>query len=423
MVGDRATEPVLADRATDPPPNEAGPSAEGSHPATGSVRWQGRLAWLMVLLVTSAALWVICWTISPARASGDTFWYTKAAFQIAGSHDDEAAQSAATFTVAVAGHGSVAGWIAAVHTVSPRYQAIFAVRPFFPASGALLIPVFGSDAMIVSTFVGGVLVGVVLGLFVLRVTRSRWASLAAVVLVYVLPSGRYLALVYADGWMLTLWVACLAVASLYLLEGRRTYLLALGVLAGLLALTKSANAVVLAVTLVGTALASVVVRGSERRRALSLAAVGSGVAGFDVVGFALLGMPGVTETIQDMFTGHFTRPDVPSPLTRLIQYDVRSLRTWIRGLVGNPITIVVVAVAATKLATARTLWAIIWLLGAASTILVVLLHPVGSEIPRLLIPIWPTVSIGLALWLPTLARSWRQVVSHGRAHRQVPGAD
>jgi hypothetical protein len=112
---------------------------------------------------------------------------------------------------------------------------------------------------------------------------------------------------------------------------------------------------------------------------------------------APLGQPGVLDSIQDLLTDHFTRPDVAAPLVELVLVDLRQLPRWLAGLLVAPVEVGLVVIAAIALVRFAGAVGLPWLSGATATLLLVFVHPVTSEIPRLLAPIWVTVAIGLVV--------------------------
>jgi hypothetical protein len=365
----------------------------------------GRSALAILLCVAiGSVLWIGLWATERVHAAGDTFEYTRIALVFAGRTPEEARTEAATFVVDETGSGSIDLHVNLDRSIDSRYPGIFWARPMYPASAALLVPLIGLSAMVVSAFVAGVLVAVSLGAFVWIVTRSLAATATSAALPFLLPTGPVLALLYADGWMLAWWTIALASASLYLMERPGRWLVTFLIAAAFLWTTKSANAAVLAVTCtisVGPAL----VVGRERLiRVLRLAIVATGVSTIGYLVAAALGLPGLLDTIQDFFTHHFARPDVPDPLGRLFEFDRRSLPRWAVAFTRTPELWLPFVLAAIALLRTRAFWPVLWLTGALATVLVVLLHPAVTELSRLMAPAWITCALGLALGVAQIQR-------------------
>jgi hypothetical protein len=360
------------------------------------------VAFLVLLACLGVGLWFVRWELNERRAGGDAFWYSRAAFGFAGSSPGEATREAADVMVAYRGQ-EAGGWLTAPETVDPRYQRIFVARPLYPLVAAPFVPVLGIDAMVAAALLGGTCLAVVIGWSAWHLTRSRPVAAAAALFVFALPSGQFIAYLAPEGWMLALWAAGLAVASLQLADPRPGRLGLLAVATALLVVTKSPNAAVLAVALMVVALVAWRLDWPERRPALQAASVASAVVAGQAVVNAALGLPGFLDSVQDVLTDHFTQPDVESPMLALAAFDLRQLPRWLTGLVGAPIELLLVVGGAVALARSGARWAIVWIVGGLATLLVVLAHPVTSEIPRLLAPIWASVALGLAVGLARLA--------------------
>jgi hypothetical protein len=357
-----------------------------------------RIAGLVVLVTAVAAgLWVVRWDSTPVHGGGDTFNYTRQALIDAGWSPGAAQTAAADFAARMTATRSDAFFDTFAETMHPRYAAIFTARPLFPATAAPLVPVVGVDAMIVSAFVAAVLLAVVLATFVWSRTGSLAAAVLAAALVFVLPVWRWIVYVYADGWMLAWWAACLALASTYLATGRRLWLAAFGGTTVLLWLTKSANADELA-TAFGMALAASLPLGRrvwQRMAPLTAISVGLSAVGYAIA--TVLHLPGVIDSLQDFFTHHFQQPDVSHPVRRIVAFDEDHLGAWAAGFVGDPPTWLPIVAAVLGLRARAAAWALPWLTALLVSPSLVLLHPVRTEVERLAAPAWLTVIVGLAL--------------------------
>ncbi|MBI2775890.1 MAG: hypothetical protein HYX57_01300 [Chloroflexi bacterium] len=189
-------------------------------PSVGQV---GRpsVAHIALILALGASLWGIRWATTGDRASGDTFWYARQALRLAGESTTSATAEAARYIVNL-GHGSdEAVWISMAETIDGRYPAIFDSRPVYPLVAAAFVPFIGLDGLVAAAFLAGLVFALAIGLVAYAVTGSRLASVAAVVLAYALPSGEWLAFLYADGWMMAFTVISLGCATAYLLRGGR----------------------------------------------------------------------------------------------------------------------------------------------------------------------------------------------------------
>ena len=358
---------------------------------------------IAALVVTASIGWGLRWLTAEGHASGDTFWYTRQALEYVGNSEAQATSEAAGYLVRLGHTRDPKPWVDLANSIDHRYPAIFESRPMYPLVAALLIPVAGLDAMVVSAALGALIFAVALGLVTHAVTGSARASVLAVALAYALPSGQWLAFLYADGWMFAFWTISLGCATAFLRQAGTGWLLALGIaLVGLFA-SKSANGLVLVVAILAVAAIALVGRHPEQGRLWKLATLGAGLAAGQLVLFAVLGAPGINETLQDYFTKHFSVPDVENPV-RLLARRLLTLTPSLLRSVLAPLPLAVTAIGAIPLLTMRMPWAALWLAAGIATGLTVLVHPVLSEIPRLLAPVWITVALGLSIGFARISR-------------------
>jgi hypothetical protein len=379
-------------------------ASAGATPKTGKFALGPLALAILVAVVIGSVFWIGVWATETVHAEGDTFQYARMALVFAGRTPEEARAEAASFTVDVTGTGSADLHVNFDRSIDPRYTGIFWARPMYSASAALLIPLVGLNAMVVSAFLAGVMVAVALGAFVWSVTRSLAASATSAALPFVLPTGPVIALLYADGWMLAWWTAALACASLYLIEGSRRWLVPFLIAAVLLWATKSANAAVLAVACTISVGPALLLRHEQVIRILRLAAIAAGVSTVGYLAAAAFGLPGLLDTLQDFFTAHFASPDVPDPIGRLLESDRRSLPRWAVALAKTPTLWLPFVVATVALLRNAAFWPVLWLSAAAATTLVVLIHPAPTQLVRLMAPAWITCALGIALGVAQFER-------------------
>jgi hypothetical protein len=373
-----------------------------------------RLFAFVGLLLLGAALWSVRWSLASSHGSGDTFWYTRQALRLGGRTEQDATASAARFVVQLGRGSDPEAWVAAARLADPRYVAIFESRPVYPLTAALFVGLAGTSAMAISSAIAAALFAAAMGLLGWLVTRSMLAAILAVAAAFALPSGGWLSFLYADGWMLALWVASLAFATLYLERGQRRWLAAFALGLGLLYATKSANGAVLVAAVVFIALVVAVHERSVRTRATGLA-VAAGVIGLaQLIVFAALHLPGLSETVQDLLTVHFQRPDADAPWSRLVQRDLAMAPGLLAALVGQPIVLAIGGVGLASLVVVVGWRSALLLAAGFATVLTVAIHPVSSEIPRLMAPIWVTVAVGWAALGALLVRRTSRLVDRSQ---------
>lgn len=361
---------------------------------------------LVLFAVLGAVLGLVRWDFEQSHASGDAFWYARMALEYSGASREDATSAAATFIVGEGRGDDPAVYVRYADTVDPRYPAIFESRPLYPLIASTIVPVAGlRAAMALAALAAGVAFAMAFGWFVQRFTGSLAAALAATSLAYVLPSGQWFAYMYADGWMLVFATLALAFGCVYLGDSRARYLSAFAASFVLLHLTKPANGAVLGVSFLLLGVGAWIVGSPNRRPAAILATASLTIALAHLGAFALLDLPGLETTLQDMFTLHFSQPDVLNPLERLLRRDVEVAGMALRFPLQEPGTVLFLAVLVAPLVAIRRIWAAVWLIGGFAAVLTILAHPVTSEFPRLLAPVWITAALGAGLWITHLLSS------------------
>ncbi len=232
------------------------------------------------------------------------------------------------------------------HTVPfmpERFMRIFEVRPGYPVVLLPFVTLFGATwglwaAGVVITCAGGVLAFLVLRTLSVPVPLA----LTGQVLFLVLPCGTTAMRPMTEGLLLTLTLAALWGCAL-VLRGRGTRAGTVLVCAALVALftVKHSQALFLGLCLAGAG-AAVAVR--RRRRGLPagpgvVAPAAAGCAGMlgTVVLARLLHYPSVSESVQDLLTDHFARPDRERPWAEFFQLQGNFWMEWLRRQLWEPL--------------------------------------------------------------------------------------
>ncbi|MFC8372120.1 hypothetical protein [Streptomyces sp. NPDC057238] len=238
------------------------------------------------------------------------------------------------------------------HTVPfmpERFMRIFEVRPGYPVFLAPFISLLGVTwgvwaAGVVVTCAGGVLAFLVLRALSVPVPLA----LTGQALFLVLPCGTTAMRPMTEGLLLTLTLAALWGCAL-VLEGHRTRPGLTLVGAALLALftVKHSQALFLGLCLAGAGAAIAVRRrwrGLEPGRGV-VALAGAGCVGvFGTVLLArLLGHPSVSESVQDLLTDHFARPDRERPWAEFFQLQGNFWMEWLRRQLWEPVFVAFLA--------------------------------------------------------------------------------
>ncbi|MGW2637203.1 hypothetical protein [Streptomyces sp. NPDC001348] len=308
--------------------------------------------------------------------------------------------------------------------MSARMRPIFEVRPGYPLFLLPFVAVFGVTwgvwlASVVVAAAGGVLAFLVLRTLSVSV---RWA-LAGQALFYVLPCGATAMRPMTEGLLLALSLAAVWGCALALTgRARAGAVLTACSLVSLFAV-KHSQALFLGLCLAGAGAVLAVRRrrrgGSAGRGVVAVTAVGCGAALGTVLLARLLGYPSESESVQDLLTGHFARPDRVHPWAELLQLEGNFWWEWTRRQLWEPLFAAALAAGAWG-AVRRPAFGC-FLLGAAFTgILTQAAHPdisIGGD--RLIVLAWLLPVVGVPLLLERPGRRPLPVPAQGHAGREV----
>jgi hypothetical protein len=312
------------------------------------------------------------------------------------------------------------------HTVPympERFMRIFEVRPGYPVFLVPFVTVFGVlwgvwAASVVIAVAGGVLV-----FLILRTLRVPFPlCLTGQGLYYVLPVGTTAMRPMTEGLLLALTLAAVWGCAL-VLEGRRERAgLALvgGALVALFTV-KHSQALFLGVCLAAAGTVIAVRRWrsgrSPGRGVLALAGTGLGAAVLTVLVAHLLGYPSTTDSVQDLLTGHFARPDRAAPWSEFLQLQGNFWLEWLRRQLWEPLFLVAVAVGAWGAAKRRA-FGVFLAAGAFTGILTQAGHPdINIWGERLIVLAWLLPVVGLPLLLESVLLRPVSLPTQGHADR------
>ncbi|NHI09305.1 hypothetical protein STPH2_4671 [Streptomyces sp. KO7888] len=244
------------------------------------------------------------------------------------------------------------------HTVPympERFMAIFEARPGYPAFLVPFVLAFGVTwglwaAGVVIACAGGVLVFLVLRTLAVPVPLA----LTGQALYYVLPCGTTAMRPMTEGLLMALTLAAVWGCALALRAGRpRTGLALVG--GSLLALFTVKHSQALFLGLCLAVAGGVIALRRHRRRGrggpaprevLALAAVGlAGVVGTLLLA-RLLHHPSETDSLQDLLTDHFNRPDREHPWPEFWQLQGNFWVEWLRRQAWQPLFVAALAAGA-----------------------------------------------------------------------------
>ncbi|WP_042427334.1 hypothetical protein [Streptacidiphilus anmyonensis] len=296
----------------------------------------------------------------------------------------------------------------------PRYVRIFSTRPGYPLLAAPLVALLGGPAglrvtSVLLTGIAGTLVFATLRVL-LPSARRRVAAIGQV-LCYLCPTGSYGVRPLSEGAALLCLTAGLFAVALCC-DRRRPRLWAGGSLLAAaylaLGLVRYAEVVPLAlVTALGAAVHPVLRRirrpaatgagGAVVVAAVSLAALaGLGVAD------AILHLPSLSVSFDDLFSAHYTQPRAPDPLARLVVLNQRMWWQWAQTTATAPVLPLALLLGALGLRRAPGPVAAYAAGCAVTGVASVVAHPLSYEADRLMVPVWLPVIVGLPLWLATV---------------------
>ncbi|MFC8063086.1 hypothetical protein [Streptomyces sp. NPDC057293] len=232
-----------------------------------------------------------------------------------------------------------------------RFMRIFEVRPGYPLFLAPFVAVLGVTwglwaAGVVIACAGGVLAFLILRALSVPVPLA----LGGQALYYALPCGTTAMRPMAEGLLMALTLAAVWGCALMLRAGRRRAGLALvaGSLAALFTVKHSQSLFLGVCLAVAGALIALRRRrgGRSPRDVLALAAVGLAGAVGTLVLARLLHYPSVSDSVQDLLTDHFARPDRERPWPEFWQLQGNFWVEWLRRQAWQPLFVAALAAGA-----------------------------------------------------------------------------
>ncbi|MEV0097112.1 hypothetical protein [Streptomyces sp. NPDC050738] len=377
-------------------------------------------AWSLLLATLFACLQL---TSVSGRATPDTKNYLSYALTLQGDTPRTAATRTITYvcaqspppptghhtctaklTRAISRHGGPRTTSPITPFAGPRFLRIFEVRPGYPL---LLAPFIAAAGVTWGVWAAALFVTVTGGLLVVRVLRTLGARPAVAVagqgLYYALPSGATAMRPMTEG---TLMVLTLAVVWGYLLvlrkeKPRRGFALAAAAFAALFAV-KHTQALFLGVTLAAALAAVAAVRRRGGRRAgpevTGLLALAAGAAGATALVAHALHYPSAYDSVQDLLTHHYARPDVPHPWRELAYTEARFWTGWLRHQCLQPLLPVLLAGAGWAAYRRSPVFAAVLAAAACSGVVNQAAHPDSTLWgDRLIVMVWLLPAIGLPL--------------------------
>jgi hypothetical protein len=313
------------------------------------------------------------------------------------------------------------------HTVPfmpARFMRIFEVRPGYPVFLLPFVTVLGVTwgvwlASVLVTVAGGILVFLILR----TLSVSVPLALTGQALYYVLPCGTTAMRPMTEGLMLALTLAVVWGCALALTRRARAgAMLVAGSLLALFTVKHSQSLFLgLCVAATGTAVA---VRRRRRGRAagrgvVAVTAVGCCAALGTVLLARLLHYPSESESLQDLLTSHFSRPDRAQPWPELLRLESNFWLEWTRRQLWEPLFVAALAAGAWG-ALRRPAFGAFLLAAAFTGILTQAGHPdINIWGNRLIVLAWLLPVVGVPLLLEPVVRRRLPLPAQGHGERQA----
>jgi hypothetical protein len=282
--------------------------------------------------------------------------------------------------------------------IDPRYAAIFESRWGLPVLAAPFVAVLGVNeglrcASVLMTMLGGLAAYATLLILHLR----RDVAALGQAFYYASPIGAWGSYGLTDGPSATLSMGILLGAMLVVRHRYRLgiSLVSASILAG--CFVRYSSFLIICLAILAASLLSLLIDRQSRTPMLTLL----GLVSTGVVALAttarMLAWPGIGETLQDTFTGHFTRPDVADPWGKLVGLNSEYWTQWSQEQLRNPWLLIAVAVGSVMLLRRHGTFGRIGVAVAMTGFLNQVAHPVDNQGDRLMIQVWVAAAIGVPL--------------------------
>ena len=309
------------------------------------------------------------------------------------------------------------------HTVPfmpERFMRIFEVRPGYPA---FLVPFLTAFGMTWGVWAAGVVITVAGGILVYLILRTLSVpvpfALTGQALYYVLPCGTTAMRPMTEGLLLAATLVAVWGCALVLHAHRpRSGLALIG--GSLLALfsVKHSQALFLGLCLAGAG-AVLLARRRGGRGVGAIVAVGLAGALGTVLLARALRYPSESESLQDLLTAHFTRPDRTRPWREFLHLEFTFWVEWLRRQLWEPLFVAALAAGAWG-ALRRPVFGAFLVAAAGTGILTQAAHPdITIWGGRLIVLAWLLPVVGVPLLLERVARERVLLPAQGppdRAH-------
>ncbi|WP_307620848.1 hypothetical protein [Streptomyces sp. V3I7] len=308
--------------------------------------------------------------------------------------------------------------------VGPRLRQIFEVRPGYPL---YLLPFVTAFGVTWGVWLSSVVVAAACGVLAFLILRTLSVpvplALTGQALFYVLPCGVTAMRPMTEGLMLALTLAVVWGCALALTGRTRAgTALTAGCLAALFAVKHSQSLFLGLCLAVASAVVVVRRRRSGRapgREVIALAAVGCCAVLGTLLLAGLLDYPSESESMQDLLTGHFARPDRARPWPEFLRLQGNFWLEWGRRQLAEPLLLAALAAGAWG-ALRRPAFGCFLSAAAFTGILTEAGHPdINIWGDRLIVLVWLLPVVGLPLLLEPFVRRPVSLPLQGQGERQA----
>ncbi|MFD9190892.1 hypothetical protein ACFWCA_22030 [Streptomyces phaeochromogenes] len=306
--------------------------------------------------------------------------------------------------------GQTSGWTAPF--MSERFMRIFEVRPGYPL---LLVPFVTVLGVTWGLWAAGVVVAAAGGVLVFLVLRTVGVpvglALTGQALYYLLPTGATAMRPMTEGTMMALTLAVLWGCAL-VLRGRAGAAGLVGVSLALLFTVKHSQALFLSVCLAG----GLGVIGLYRRRAgrpvgaavKTLLKVTVGATIGIMLLTRLLPYPSESDSLQDLLTDHFNRPDRERERAwwEFLHLELNFWMEWLRRQLAEPLFLALLVAGGWGALRRWPAFGVLLAAAGATGVLSIAAHP-DIGIDRLMVMVWLVPVVGVPLLLAEFYRPRR----------------
>jgi hypothetical protein len=379
----------------------------------------GAAGFAVIIVLLATASWFVRWTEHEPRTYGDTYWYARDAMQFGGRAqpdlDAGIIECDGRHYPKPRKPGCAEAQAQVDNTFSPRYVEIFDARPGYGLLSAPLVRLFGRDGFAATTALCAIGSGVAVAGLVSALGLGRVRAALATLVYYQLPTGYWGTRLMSETPMMLFLVLGLLGAVLLLRGDDRapparralaigTAMTTVGMAGEVLVRSSTGLTLAVATFAIGAAVAL------QRRHLPRNARLGPTIlAGVSLATIAiqeqvavLLGLPGLSTSIQDTLTEHFVLPDAPHPWSKLLDQAGELWTHEVPRIISHqPVQYVVLAVGLVGLVLRlRRDIAGLLLLACATGPVLATLHPVYVHFTRITVVVWVPAIVGLVALIP-----------------------